>query len=187
MVVNSRLMEHMYNILRPEGEVLLVFLASNPIFTMYKRMAERTEWAEYMKVTDSISLNLGRFESTFKIILQFLFRTSTSTYRIIKTPLGRLRCLHQLAVLSVSKWLNVPLRNGVLRFKTWTQLKVSFLTADGVTQHFWSNFLNPLQNITNLTFVVLKMPWLLSIRFFGVFQQGFGRLTFWRVSWSCKS
>lgn len=45
-----RLMEHMYDILKPGGEILLVFLASNPIFTMYERMAERTEWAEYMKV-----------------------------------------------------------------------------------------------------------------------------------------
>jgi juvenile hormone acid methyltransferase len=43
-------MEHMYDILKPGGEILLVFLASNPIFTMYERMAERTEWAEYMKV-----------------------------------------------------------------------------------------------------------------------------------------
>lgn len=43
-------MEHMYDILKPGGDILLVFLASNPIFTMYERMAERTEWAEYMKV-----------------------------------------------------------------------------------------------------------------------------------------
>lgn len=40
----------MYDMLQPGGEVLLVFLASNPIFTMYERMAERTEWAEYMNV-----------------------------------------------------------------------------------------------------------------------------------------
>ena len=43
-------MHQMFQILRPEGEMLLVFLASNPIFTMYERMAEKTEWAEYMKV-----------------------------------------------------------------------------------------------------------------------------------------
>lgn len=47
----------MYNILQPEGEVLLVFLASNPIFTMYQRMAERTEWAEYMKDVDEFIPN----------------------------------------------------------------------------------------------------------------------------------
>ncbi|KAI9555670.1 farnesoic acid O-methyltransferase [Daphnia sinensis] len=46
---HQRLMEHMYDILKPGGDILLVFLASNPIFTMYERMAERTEWAEYMK------------------------------------------------------------------------------------------------------------------------------------------
>ena len=40
----------MYQLTNPEGEILLVFLASNPIFTMYQRMAERTEWAQYMKV-----------------------------------------------------------------------------------------------------------------------------------------
>jgi len=51
-------MEHMYDILKPGGEVLLVFLASNPIFTMYERMAERTEWAEYMKVLISLTFRL---------------------------------------------------------------------------------------------------------------------------------
>jgi juvenile hormone acid methyltransferase len=43
-------MHQMFQMLRPEGEMLLVFLASNPIFSMYERMAEKTEWAEYMKV-----------------------------------------------------------------------------------------------------------------------------------------
>lgn len=47
-------MKQMYHLLQPEGEVLLVFLASNPIFTMYERMAEKTEWAEYMKVCVSL-------------------------------------------------------------------------------------------------------------------------------------
>ena len=40
----------MYQLTKADGEILLVFLAYNPIFTMYKRLSERTEWAEYMKV-----------------------------------------------------------------------------------------------------------------------------------------
>ncbi len=47
---HSRLMKQFFSIMKPEGEMVLVFLASNPIFTMYERMAERTEWNEYMKV-----------------------------------------------------------------------------------------------------------------------------------------
>lgn len=43
-------MKQLFQITKPKGELLLVFLASNPVFTMYERMAERTEWAEYMKV-----------------------------------------------------------------------------------------------------------------------------------------
>lgn len=46
---HKHLMHQMFQMLRPEGEMLLVFLASNPIFSMYERMAEKTEWAEYMK------------------------------------------------------------------------------------------------------------------------------------------
>ena len=45
-----RLLESMFQITKPEGTVLLSFLASNPIFTMYQRMAERKEWAKYMTV-----------------------------------------------------------------------------------------------------------------------------------------
>ena len=33
------------------GEAMVIFLASNPIFRMYRIMAARPKWAKYMKVT----------------------------------------------------------------------------------------------------------------------------------------
>lgn len=49
---HKRLLESMFQITKPEGTILLSFLASNPIFTMYQRMAERKEWAKYMTDVD---------------------------------------------------------------------------------------------------------------------------------------
>ena len=49
-----RLLESMFQITKPEGTILLSFLASNPIFTMYQRMAERKEWAKYMTVHSNL-------------------------------------------------------------------------------------------------------------------------------------
>ncbi len=127
-------MEHMYDILKPGGEVLLVFLASNPIFTMYERMAERTEWTEYMKVlVSSFVLSLEKLPSKNNQIVDcnrfvFSFRMSTNMFQNINILLVQLRCLPQLAALLVSRLLNAVLRNAVFPFKMSTLLKVNKLT-----------------------------------------------------------
>jgi len=95
-------MEHMYDILKPGGEILLVFLASNPIFTMYERMAERTEWAEYMKVYLSLLPSITYYLRVY-YSFRFHFRTLTNTYPITNTLLDRLKCFPLLAVPLDSK------------------------------------------------------------------------------------
>lgn len=91
-------MEHMYDILKPDGEVLLVFLASNPIFTMYERMAERTEWAEYMKVISFLKLFVGRFFLHIMRRLYLSFRMLISTCQIINILPDQQNCLPQRAI-----------------------------------------------------------------------------------------
>lgn len=42
-------LNNIFQLLQPGGETLLVFLAKNPLFTVYEKMSEKTEWQEYMK------------------------------------------------------------------------------------------------------------------------------------------
>ncbi|KAF4520275.1 hypothetical protein B566_EDAN010743, partial [Ephemera danica] len=44
-----RAMMNMYELLEPNGELLLVFLAQNPIFTAYERLAAGNKWGKYMQ------------------------------------------------------------------------------------------------------------------------------------------
>ncbi|XP_017772157.1 PREDICTED: juvenile hormone acid O-methyltransferase-like [Nicrophorus vespilloides] len=41
--------KNMYNLLKPGGDVLLTFLANNPIFHIYEVMAKNPKWSHYMK------------------------------------------------------------------------------------------------------------------------------------------
>jgi hypothetical protein len=43
-------MMNMYELLEPNGDLLLVFLARNPIFTAYERLAAGNKWGRYMQV-----------------------------------------------------------------------------------------------------------------------------------------
>lgn len=46
-------MSNIYNLLRPEGgDCLLVFLAANPIFDIYKLLSKSSKWSSYMKDVD---------------------------------------------------------------------------------------------------------------------------------------
>ncbi|XP_059476676.1 juvenile hormone acid O-methyltransferase [Neocloeon triangulifer] len=40
---------NMFDLLLPGGELLVVFLASNPIFTVYERLSQDSNWSRYMK------------------------------------------------------------------------------------------------------------------------------------------
>ncbi|XP_027227056.2 juvenile hormone acid O-methyltransferase [Penaeus vannamei] len=44
-----RCLNNIYQLLQPGGEALLVFLAHNPLFSMYQNMSEKIEWNQYMQ------------------------------------------------------------------------------------------------------------------------------------------
>lgn len=39
----------MYQLLKTEGDILLTFLASNPIYDVYRNMAKQKKWSTYTK------------------------------------------------------------------------------------------------------------------------------------------
>lgn len=48
----ERAVQNMYKLLKPDGDMLLVFLAQNPIFEIYKQMSLSKKWAKYMTDVD---------------------------------------------------------------------------------------------------------------------------------------
>lgn len=48
----ERAVQNMYKLLKPDGDMLLVFLAKNPIFEIYKQMSLSKNWAKYMTDVD---------------------------------------------------------------------------------------------------------------------------------------
>lgn len=43
-------LHNIHRLLEVNGEGLLVFLAKNPIFTVYRKMAKKIRWQQYMEV-----------------------------------------------------------------------------------------------------------------------------------------
>lgn len=52
-------MKNIYNLLTSEGDCLLVFLAENPIFEVYKQLSKKKKWAPFM-------LDVNRFISPYQ-------------------------------------------------------------------------------------------------------------------------
>lgn len=48
----ERAVQNMFKLLKPDGDMLLVFLAQNPIFEIYKQMSLSKNWAKYMTDVD---------------------------------------------------------------------------------------------------------------------------------------
>lgn len=46
-------LHNIHRLLEYNGEAVLVFLAKNPLFQVYRKMARKTEWASYMTVSQS--------------------------------------------------------------------------------------------------------------------------------------
>lgn len=44
--------QNIYKLLKPDGDCLLVFLAQNPIFEIYKQMSQSIKWSKYMHDVD---------------------------------------------------------------------------------------------------------------------------------------
>lgn len=51
--------KNIYRLLRPTGDCLVAFLASNPIYEIYKLLAQNVKWRKYMQ-------NLNRFISPYQ-------------------------------------------------------------------------------------------------------------------------
>merc|ERR1711872_1112378 len=48
-----RMMENVYQLLEEGGEALLLFIASNPLFRMYRKLGVTKKWSPYMKDLES--------------------------------------------------------------------------------------------------------------------------------------
>lgn len=48
----ERAVQNMFKLLKPDGDMLLVFLAQNPIFEIYKQMSQSKKWSKYMTDVD---------------------------------------------------------------------------------------------------------------------------------------
>lgn len=48
----ERAIQNMHKLLKPDGDMLLVFLAQNPIFEIYKQMSMSKSWSKYMTDVD---------------------------------------------------------------------------------------------------------------------------------------
>ena len=62
----SSCVRNIHDLLVEGGESLLIFLANNPIFTMYRIMAQKIKWASYMKVNFVISYQTMKRDIAFK-------------------------------------------------------------------------------------------------------------------------
>lgn len=48
----EKAIQNLYKLLKPNGDILLVFLAQNPIFEIYKQMSQNKKWSKYMSDVD---------------------------------------------------------------------------------------------------------------------------------------
>ncbi|XP_026465527.1 juvenile hormone acid O-methyltransferase-like [Ctenocephalides felis] len=68
----KRAAKNIYDLLLPGGDCLLVFLARNPIFDVYRRMASNPRWAPYMKDADRFVSPYQDIENPHKLLKQHL-------------------------------------------------------------------------------------------------------------------
>jgi hypothetical protein len=53
MIFCRRALSNMFELLLPGGELLVVFLASNPLFSVYEKLSEDSAWSKYMTVCEN--------------------------------------------------------------------------------------------------------------------------------------
>ncbi len=64
-------LSNIHRLLEADGEILLVFLARNPLFSAYRRLAEKDAWKGYMQVSVSCAES-GLFSLVFPLISSIL-------------------------------------------------------------------------------------------------------------------
>jgi hypothetical protein len=55
----------MFELLLPGGELLVVFLASNPLFSVYEKLSEDSTWSKYMTVSEKLIIYYKTKNHTF--------------------------------------------------------------------------------------------------------------------------
>ena len=65
-----RAVRNIHSLLLDGGQALLIFLASNPVFRMYRNLAVNLKWAQYMKVGGGVGEGEGETGQIFIFHIQ---------------------------------------------------------------------------------------------------------------------
>jgi len=79
----------MFELLLPGGELLVVFLASNPLFSVYEKLSDDSTWSKYMTVRKNKLFKPTIFYSSYIIIHNSLFHyflKTKNSAQIVKRP-----------------------------------------------------------------------------------------------------
>lgn len=76
-------MKNIYKLLAPGGDCLLAFLAQNPIFEIYKRMATNRKWAPFMMDVQRFISPYQHSASPADDLSKMLYLAGFSEYRVV--------------------------------------------------------------------------------------------------------
>lgn len=76
-------MKNIYNLLAPGGDCLLAFLAQNPIFEIYKRMATNRKWAPFMTDVQRFISPYQHSASPADDLSKMLYLAGFTEYRVV--------------------------------------------------------------------------------------------------------
>lgn len=74
--------KNIYKLLKPNGDMLLVFLAQNPIFEIYKQMASNKKWAKFMTDVDNFISPYQYSKNPTDQFRKLLYSTGFSDYTV---------------------------------------------------------------------------------------------------------
>lgn len=78
----ERAIENLYKLLKPDGDMLVVFLAQNPIFEIYKQMSQNKKWAKYMTDVDRFISPYQYSKNPADQFSELLHANGFSNYRV---------------------------------------------------------------------------------------------------------
>lgn len=78
----KKAIQNIHDLLKPKGDCLVVFLAQNPIFEIYKRMSESPKWAKYMADVDKFISPYQYSKNPADDFGSLLYASGFSEYRV---------------------------------------------------------------------------------------------------------
>lgn len=75
-------LRNIYDMLTENGDCLLVFLAFNPAFDVYKKMSLMEEWAPYMKDVDKYVAPLQNCPNPQEKVEQYMMEVGFKSYSV---------------------------------------------------------------------------------------------------------